>query len=104
MKMIFSLTITERLPSWNQMLGMQHFQRDKFKSGLALRFLSALRASGNDSSTKIIYAKNTMSIYADTLESFLATKAASRKLKRANARLVKAKTSKPLSKFGRRKA
>lgn len=89
--LIFYLEIPVKLPSWNEILGMNHWRRKKFKDELAKGFLSALRASANDSSMRTTCAKNTMSIFADTLESYLATKQAKRKLKQRSARLKKTK-------------
>lgn len=87
--LIFSLEIPVLLPSWNQILGMHHWQRAKFKGELASGFLSALRASVTDSSTKTTCAKSTTSIYADTLELYIAMLLSKRKSKSAKSRLAK---------------
>ena len=39
-KLIFSLTVPGRLPSWNDILGMEQWARYKFKNSLAKDFLS----------------------------------------------------------------
>lgn len=93
-----TLEIPGRLPSWNAILAMHHWARMKFKKELAAVFLSALRASGSGSSTKTISAKNTMSIYADTLESSLQIRQEKRRLKQRNAKQAKANKSASLSK------
>src|ERR1035437_4270445 len=87
---MFSLMVPGRLPSWNQILAMEHWARYKFKKELADVFLSALRASGGDCSTKIISAKSTIATYAGTLESYLETALQRRKLRSANKKLLKA--------------
>lgn len=77
------------LPSWNAILAMNHWARMKFKNTLAKSFLCALRQSASDCSMRTTSAKNTMSIFADTLESFLAMKLEKRKSKRASAKQKK---------------
>src|ERR1700678_2262813 len=86
---IFRLTIPGRLPSWNQVLAMEHWARKKFKDGLARDFLSALQAAASDCSTRTICAKSTTLIYADTLKSCLATRRANSKLRSAKLKLSK---------------
>ena len=91
---IFCLEIPGRLPSWNEILSMNHWKRKKFKDQLAKEFLSALKASENGSSMRITCAKNTTSTYVDTLESYLAMKRTKQKLRQASARRKKAKKKK----------
>jgi hypothetical protein len=86
------------VPSWNAILGMEHWGRDKFKKEIQHAFLSALRASAADSSTKTTSAKNTLSIAADTLEFYMKTAQERRTSKQRSARLEKKKLSEPLSK------
>lgn len=76
---ILTLKVPGRLPSWNMVLAMHHWQRKKFKDRIAESFLSALHHSAADCSTKTISAKNTMWIYADTLAQFLMTRRAKSK-------------------------
>lgn len=95
----FSIVIPGRLPSWNQILGMEQWARYKFKQELAKDFLSALRATAEDCSTRTTSAKNTMSIYADTLARFLAMKQAERKSRSAKKRLAAKNPSLPTLKF-----
>ena len=83
----FTLRVPGRLPSWNQICGMEHWGRAKLKKDIQAAFLSALRASACDSSTKITSAKNTMSIAADTLASYQATTLAKQKSRRVSKRL-----------------
>ncbi len=78
---VFVLTIPGRLPSWNEILGLEHWGRYKLKKELAASFLSALRASAGSSSMRTTSVKNSLSTYADTLESYLATQQAKRKLR-----------------------
>ena len=87
-KLIFRLTIHERLPSWNQILGMDHWQRAKLKDGIQVRFLCALKAAAAVCSMKTTSAKNTMSIAADTLESYRMIIREKRRLKSAKKRLA----------------
>jgi hypothetical protein len=84
---IFTLEVPGRLPSWNDILGMEQWARYKFKGELATAFLCALRASAADSSTKITSAKSTTLIYAATLESYLAMRREQRRLKSAKKKL-----------------
>ena len=86
-KLIFSLDLGGRLPSWNDILGMEQWARYQFKNQVAADFLCALRASAADSSTKITCARSSMSIFADTLESYLKTRQEQRKLRAAKRRL-----------------
>jgi hypothetical protein len=69
----FSLTLRHPLPSWNRVLGLGHWQRSRLKKEIAADFLSALRASAADSSTRTTSAKNTSLIAADTLASYQRT-------------------------------
>lgn len=86
-RLLFSLTIPRRLPSWNELLGMEQWARYKFKKDLAGVFLCALRASAADCSTKTTCARSTMLIYADTLESCLQMRQEQRRLRSAKKRL-----------------
>ncbi len=88
-----TIEIPGRLPSWNEILGMEHWARDKFKKTLQASFLSALQRSASDFSTKTTSAKNTMSIAAATLVSYQATQLEKRKLRRAKKKLKAQKTS-----------
>lgn len=82
-----------RMPSWNAILGMNHWQRAKFKTDLQKGFLCALQQSGRDSSTPTTSARNTMSIAAATLASYLETIRQKRLSKQRSARLEKASKS-----------
>lgn len=93
-KLIFSLTIAGRLPSWNDILGMEQWARYQFKKELAGKFLYALQQSERASSTKIISAKNTTSIcsatllvaHLETARQLRELKSAKKKLKLASAK------------------
>jgi hypothetical protein len=98
-----SLVIPGRLPSWNDILGMETWQRYQFKRKLAEDFLSVLKAIEKDSSTKIICAASTSWTYSAILESYLATRQAERKLKSARKRLEQKKPSSPELKFTKSK-
>lgn len=86
------------VPSWNEVLAMEHWARDKRKKEIQAAFLCALRACAGDSSMRTTSAKNTWSIAADTLACYQTTVQEQRKLRSANARLEKKKQSIPLSK------
>lgn len=92
-KPFFVLEIPGRLPSWNDVLGMEQWARYQFKQALADAFLSALRRSAADSSMKITCARSTMLTYADTLASYLAMRREQRKLKSARKRQNRGKAS-----------
>ena len=76
-----SLTLKHPVPSWNAILGLQHFSRAKLKKAIQDDFLSALRASAADCSTRTTSAKSTLSIAAATLDSYQRTMQERRKLK-----------------------
>lgn len=97
-ELIFSLTIPGRLPSWNELLGMEHWARYALKEQIQVAFLSALYQSANDSSTKIISAKNSMLIAHATLESYRKIRREQRELKSASKKLNRAKLRKSDSK------
>lgn len=82
----FSLVIPGRLPSWNQILAMHHWQRKKFKDQLAHEFLSALRQSASDCSIPTTSARNTTLTYAATLALFLTTRRIKSKSKSRSAK------------------
>ena len=87
---IFSLEIAGRLPLWNAVLGMSHWQRAKFKKDEMEKFMSALQASANDSLTQTDYVRSMCSTAADTLKSYAMTRQSLSRLKQRNARLKKA--------------
>lgn len=81
----FRLVIPGRLPSWNVVLGMGHWQRAKLKKQIQDAFLCALRATADDCSMKTTSARNMLLIAAATLESYQETT----RLKRESLRLKK---------------
>ena len=97
--MKIQLIIPGRLPSWNTLLAMGHWQRAKFKTELQREFLSALQACGSDSSTQTTFARSTTSIAAATLASYLETTRAKSLSKRRNAKQQKAKKNTSSSKW-----
>jgi hypothetical protein len=97
-RLIFYLEIKGRLPLWNAVLAMGHWQRKKFKDELAQGFLSELRVSESDWLTKTDSARSIMLTYVATLESCLMTRRESARLRQANAKLKKAKKKEPKSK------
>ena len=76
-----SLTLKHPVPSWNAILGLQHFSRAKLKKAIQDDFLSALRAIAADSSTRTTSARSTLSIAAATLDSYQRTMQERRRLK-----------------------
>jgi len=81
------------VPSWNDMLQLEPWGREKRRKKIQDAFLSALRASAVDSLTKTICVKSTSWIAAVTLELFQTTALARRESKRASAKLEKKKLS-----------
>lgn len=88
-KLIVSLNVPGRLPSWNEILGMEQWQRYQFKQRLAEDFLSELKRTAADCSMKTTSAKNIMWTYAATLECYLQTRREKRRLKLAKKKLEK---------------
>lgn len=76
-----SLTLKHPLPSWNAILGLGHWQRARLKKAIQDDFLSALRASVADCSTRTTSARSTLSIAAATLDSYQRTMQERRRLK-----------------------
>jgi len=70
-KLIFSLTIPGKLPSLNELLGMEHWRRYQFKKELADVFMFALRQYESDCSTKIIRSPSTTLTFSATLACYL---------------------------------
>lgn len=103
-KLVFQISIPGRMPSWNDILGMEQWARYQFKRELADLFLSVLRASALDSSMKTISARSTISTCADTLESYLRMRQEKRELKRLSAKPSRAKKSTRKSKSSSYKA
>lgn len=88
---LFSLTIPGKLPSWNEVLGMEHWTRKDLKKSIQAGFLSALRASAETSSTRTISARNIMLTAAVTLESSLKILQEQSELRRLNAKPTQGK-------------
>lgn len=76
-----SLTLKHPVPSWNAILGLGHWQRARLKKAIQDDFLSALRASADDCSTKTTSAKSTFATAAGILDSYQQTMQLRRKLK-----------------------
>ncbi len=91
-------TMLSIIPSWNDMLAMQHWARDKRKKEIQQAILSALQADAVDCLTKTTSARNLASIASDTLACYLETKLEGRKLKSAKKRLEKKNAKKLESK------
>jgi hypothetical protein len=85
----FSLLIPGRLPSWNALLGLGHWQRAKLKNQIQESFLSALRAAAADCLTRTTSQRSSMSIAAATLDSYRAMRLSARVLKSAKKKLEK---------------
>lgn len=90
---IFVLEVPGRMPSWNEILGMEEWARYKYKQQVQENFLSALRVSAQDCSTKTTCAKNIWSIAADILASYRAMVLAKRKLKQSRKKQSRAALS-----------
>lgn len=103
-ELILCLEIPGRLPSWNDLLGLEHWARYKFKKMLQETFLCELRRCASDSSTKTTSARNTMLIAADTLALFLETARQQRALKSAKKKQEKVGESMSASKSSKDKA
>lgn len=86
-ELLFVIEIPGRLPSLNELLGMQHWSRVGLKTRLQKEFSSALRASAKDSSTKITSWQSIMWTAADTLDSYVRTHREQQKLRSAKKRL-----------------
>lgn len=98
-RLIFSITVPGRLPSWNEILGMEMWARYKFKKELADAFLSALRATESACSTRTTFAASISSTFADTLERYLRMRQELRKSKSRKKRLERMSKSGPKSGF-----
>ncbi len=101
--LVFRLTIPGRLPSWNQILGMEQWARYKFKDQLQLAFLYALQVAGRDCSMKTTSAKNTWLIAADSLLSYRAMAQARRALRSAKKKSSLEHPKKPSSRSSKSK-
>ncbi len=88
-----TVEIPGRLPSWNAILGMETWTRYKFKTSLQQKFLCALQAIAQDSSTRTTSVPNIISTAAATLDSYGKTILARRKLRSYKRRLEKASPS-----------
>ena len=95
-ELILRLDVPGRLPSWNQIMGMEQWARYKFKGELADVFLSSLRAIEGGSSTKTTSAANTTSTFYATLERFLLMRQELRKSKLLKKKLEAKKQSTPV--------
>lgn len=84
------IEIPGRLPSWNEILGMEQWARYKFKDEIQVAFLSALKACASDSSTRTTFARSIMSTAADTLASYRVMRQEQRKLRSAKKRQIQA--------------
>jgi len=89
----FFLAIKGKLPSWNDIVSMEQWQRYHYKEEAQLAFLSALEAFGGSCWTKTTCAKNMWSIAADTLACYRATAQVKRKSRLASKKLIRAQRS-----------
>src|SRR6187551_3426488 len=71
---VVRLSIPGKIPSWNDILAMEHWARDSLKKQIQSRFLSELQRSASDCSMTTTCVRNTMSIAAATLVSYQATR------------------------------
>lgn len=86
-------TLLSVIPSWNDVLQLEPWARRKRKQEIQQAFLSALLKSAGALSTRTTFAKNSFSIAAATLVSSLEIRRQKSELRRANAKLQKAKKS-----------
>jgi len=98
-QLIFTMTIPGRLPSWNEILAMEHWQRYKFKNQLADNFSYELRAFADAFLTTTTCAKNMYAIYFATLVSYRETARQRRILRSASKKQTKGQRKKSGSKF-----
>jgi len=75
------IVVNHPVPSWNEVLGMSHWERAKFKKRIQDDFLSELRASASGCSTRTTFARSTMLTASVTLASYQVTRQAKQKLK-----------------------
>jgi len=102
-ELVFEIEIPGRLPSWNQILGFEHWSRDKFKCQLQEKFMYELRRLESASSTKTTAVANSISTYCATLELFLETRRQKRKLRSAKKRQSREQPNLSESKFSKSK-
>lgn len=95
MELIIALEIPGRLPSWNEIIGMNRFTYTKFKRAQQDAFLSALYRSANAFSTRTTSQKKLLSTAAATLGSWILTHRKKRGSKRHNASAGRARRRKP---------
>ena len=98
---LVTIEIPGRLPSWNEVLGMEHWQRFKAKEKWANDFAYALRRSVEDCSTMTTLQRNTLLTAAATLDSYLVTRRELRKSKLASKRLAAKNRSSQELKFSK---
>lgn len=98
-KLIFSLKVPVRLPSWNEVLGMEHWARYKLKQDLAKSFELSLRATARDFSMKTTSAKNIWLTYVATLELYQRTRLEQRRLRLSRKKSKATKRKNALSKY-----
>lgn len=91
--LILRLIVPGRLPSWNALLGMSHWQRLKEKKRHQREFISALSLSENASSIPIICARSGTLILSDIAELFKETSRTKSPSKRRKGKRVKARKS-----------
>lgn len=93
-KLIFSLVVPGRLPSWNEVMRMHRWAQHSLTERTQQDFLSALLAIASASSTKTTCAKKQSLIAYGTLESCLAMRREQRELRRLKKKSAKAKPKK----------
>lgn len=91
MTLVARFVVPIKLPTWNAVMRMRSYQQQAFKEATEQGFLFALQESSKSSMTMTTSARNSLSIAADTLDSFVTTTREKRRLKRASARRKKAK-------------
>lgn len=98
-----TIEVPGRLPSWNEICGMEHWARYQLKDKIQESFLYELRASASDSSMMTTSAKSIMLTAAATLDSYRAMRREQRALNAAKKRRSPAKLSTSGSKSSKSK-
>lgn len=93
LQLMLRLRIPGRIPSWNAVLSMSHWQRAKAKKQLQKEFISALSLSENASAIRTTFRKNGFSTVSDIAERFEAMSRIKSPSKRRKGKRRKAKRS-----------
>jgi hypothetical protein len=101
-RLLLTLTIPGRIPSWNALLAMGHWQRAKAKKKIQDEFISALSLSANASAIPTILVRSGCSTLSGIAELFEMTRQRQSPSKPRSAKQRKARPSTRKSKSTRR--